>query len=275
MDTLRIALLQLTSSDDVSDNITVTVAMIEKAVAGGAEFILTPETTHLMEMNREKALKKTFSQKDDPGLKAFQAAAKKHGIWLLIGSLTINLGGNRLANRSFLISPDGEIKAHYDKTHLFDVDLAGGESYRESTLYEAGDNAVLAKTPFGGVGMSVCYDLRFPYLYRLYGEQGAKILTVPAAFTQSTGAAHWHTLLKARAIETGCFVLAPAQCGNHATGRSTYGHSLIVGPWGDIISDGGEDTGITFANLDLANCDKARQTVPSLKHTRKLELIVT
>lgn len=275
MDTLRVALLQLTSSDDVSDNITATVAMIEKAVAGGAEFILTPETTHLMEMDREKALKKTFSQKDDPGLKAFQAVAKKHGIWLLIGSLTINLGDNRLANRSFLISPDGEIKAQYDKTHLFDVDLAGGESYRESTLYEAGDKAVLAKTPFGGVGLSVCYDLRFPYLYRLYGEQGAKILTIPAAFTETTGAAHWHTLLRARAIETGCFVLAPAQCGKHATGRSTYGHSLIVGPWGDIISDGGEATGITFANLDLANCDKARQTVPSLKHTRKLELIVT
>lgn len=274
MKTLTVALLQLTSSTDVDENIAVTLAMIEKAVAGGADFVLTPENTHLMEMDRTKVLTKSFAQADDPGLKAFQAAAKKHGIWLLIGSLVINLGGDRLANRSFLISPDGTLKAQYDKSHLFDVDLAGDESYRESALYDAGDSAVMAETPFGKIGMSICYDLRFAYLYRLYGTAGANILTIPAAFTQTTGAAHWHTLLKARAIETGCFVLAPAQCGKHATGRSTYGHSLIVSPWGDILGDGGEAIGITFANLDLAYCDKARQTVPSLKHTRKLELIV-
>lgn len=275
MDTLAVALLQLTTSTVIDENIATATAMIEEAVLGGAEFVLTPENTHLMEMDREKVLQKTFAQSDDPGLKAFQATAKKHGIWLLIGSLVINLGNDRLANRSFLISPDGLIKAQYDKSHLFDVDLAHGESYRESALYTAGDNAVMAETPFGKIGMSICYDLRFPYLYRLYGENGANILTIPAAFTQTTGMAHWHTLLKARAIETGCFVLAPAQCGKHATGRSTYGHSLIVSPWGDILGDGGEATGITFANLDLAYCDKARQTVPSLKHTRKLELIIT
>ena len=274
MKTLAVALLQLTTSTDMNENIAITLALIDKAVAGGAEFVLTPENTHLLEMDRTKALEKTFPQDSDPGLKAFQAAAKKHDIWLLIGSLKINLGGGRLANRSFLISPDGKIKAHYDKSHLFDVDLAGGESYRESALYDAGDSAVMAETPFGKIGMSVCYDLRFPYLYRLYATAGANILTIPAAFTQTTGAAHWHTLLKARAIETGCFVLAPAQCGKHATGRSTYGHSLIVSPWGDVLGDGGDAIGITFANLDLAYCNKARQTVPSLKHTRKLELIV-
>ena len=274
MNTLSVALLQLTSSDNVDDNIAATLAMIAEAAGEGAKFILTPETTHLMELDRTSVLQKTFRESDDPGLKAFRAAAKEHGIWLLIGSLIINLGDDRLANRSYLITPDGDIKARYDKAHLFDVDLAGGESYRESALYNAGDEAVLAETPFGKVGMSVCYDLRFPYLYRIYASAGAKILTVPAAFTQTTGAAHWHTLLKARAIETGCFVLAPAQCGNHATGRSTYGHSLVVSPWGDIIADGGDKAGITFANLELANCDKARQTVPSLEHTRNLELVV-
>ena len=272
METLVIALLQLTTSKDVSENIATVLVMIDEAAKGGAQFILTPENTDFMEQDSTKTLQKSYAQVDEPCLKAFQAAAKKHAIWLLIGSLKINLGNDRLANRSFLISPDGKIKAHYDKTHLFDVDLEGGESYRESALFTAGDEAILVETPFGKIGMSICYDLRFPYLYRLYAMHGANILTIPAAFTRTTGIAHWHTLLKARAIETGCFVLAPAQCGNHATGRSTYGHSLIVSPWGDILGDGGETTGITFANLDLAYCNKARQTVPSLKHTRKLEL---
>ncbi len=272
METLVIALLQLTTSKDVSENIATVLVMIDEAAKGGAQFILTPENTDFMEQDSTKTLQKSCAQVDEPCLKAFQAAAKKHAIWLLIGSLKINLGNDRLANRSFLISPDGKIKAHYDKTHLFDVDLEGGESYRESALFTAGDEAILVETPFGKIGMSICYDLRFPYLYRLYAMHGANILTIPAAFTRTTGIAHWHTLLKARAIETGCFVLAPAQCGNHATGRSTYGHSLIVSPWGDILGDGGETTGITFANLDLAYCNKARQTVPSLKHTRKLEL---
>lgn len=272
MDTVHVALLQLTSSDDIDENVACVLAMIDESAANGAEFILTPETTHLMEMNRSKVLAKTFAESEDPGLNAFRAAAKGHKVWLLIGSLIINLGNDRLANRSFLIAPDGSVKERYDKIHLFDVDLGGGESYRESALYEAGTQAVMAETPFGGVGMSVCYDLRFPYLYRQYGEAGAKIVTIPAAFTEQTGAAHWHTLLRARAIETGCFVLAPAQTGKHATTRSTYGHSLIVSPWGEIISDGGNEVGITYANLELANCDKARQTVPSLKHTKNVEL---
>ncbi|MCJ9430456.1 carbon-nitrogen hydrolase family protein [Kordiimonas sp. A6E486] len=260
----------------MADNIAVVSGYIREAAAGGATFISTPETTHLMEMNRKAVLEKTFAEGDDPGLKAFRALAKELKVWLHIGSLIIKVAEDRLANRAFVIAPDGDIAARYDKIHLFDVTLANGEAYRESALYDAGDTAVTLSTPFGTLGLSVCYDLRFPYLYRALATAGANILLVPAAFTKQTGEAHWHTLLRARAIETGSFVLAAAQGGLHATGRETYGHSLVVSPWGEILADGGTGNvtgpGVTFANIDLDLVAKARQTIPSLTHTRAFTL---
>ncbi|WP_247121361.1 carbon-nitrogen hydrolase family protein [Kordiimonas marina] len=272
----KAALISLTSSNIMADNIAVVSGYIREAAAGGATFISTPETTHLMEMNRKAVLEKTFAEGDDPGLKAFRALAKELKVWLHIGSLIIKVAEDRLANRAFVIAPDGDIAARYDKIHLFDVTLANGEAYRESALYDAGDTAVTLSTPFGTLGLSVCYDLRFPYLYRALATAGANILLVPAAFTKQTGEAHWHTLLRARAIETGSFVLAAAQGGLHATGRETYGHSLVVSPWGEILADGGTGNvtgpGVTFANIDLDLVAKARQTIPSLTHTRAFTL---
>ncbi len=269
---MRAALITLTSSNDMADNIEVVSAYIKEAAGAGAQFISTPETTHLMEMNRKAVLEKSFYEEDDPGLQAFRVLAKELGIWLHIGSLIIKSADDRLANRAFVINPEGEVAARYDKIHLFDVTLANGESYRESSLYDSGDKAVVLEMPFGTLGLSICYDLRFPYLYRALAEAGANILLVPAAFTQQTGEAHWHTLLKARAIETGCYVLAAAQTGKHSTGRNTYGHSLVVAPWGEIVADGGTAPGITLADLQLEKSVKARQTVPSLYHGRSFEV---
>jgi len=268
MKPLRVALIQLNTGNIVADAVTATEGHIREAAEGGAAFISTPETTHLMEMNRKVVLEKASFQKDDPGLKRFRALAAELNVWLHIGSLITKVAEDRLANRGFLIGPDGEIKASYDKMHLFDVDLGGGEAYRESALYDGGKNAVLANTPLANFGLSICYDLRFAYLYRALAQAGANILLVPAAFTRPTGEAHWHTLLRARAIETGCYVLAAAQTGHHATGRDTYGHSLIVDPWGHVVADAGEAIGVTIADLDLAKCAEARQKIPSLTHDR-------
>lgn len=267
---MRASLIQLTSGNEIAPNVETVSSMVREAAAEGAVFITTPETTHLMEMKRESVLAKTFDEQDDPGLKAFQALAGELGVWLHIGSLIIKVGDDRLANRSFLISPRGEIAARYDKAHLFDVELGGGESYRESALYQAGDTAIVAKTDQADFGLSVCYDLRFPYLYRALAHAGASVLLVPSAFTQPTGEAHWHTLLKARAIETGCFVLAAAQTGMHATGRSTFGHSLAIDPWGQILADAGTEPGVTMVDLELDQVDKVRQKIPSLQHDRSI-----
>ncbi len=265
---MRVALVQLTSGDEVTSNVAVVCAYVREAAARGATFVSTPETTHLMEMNRGKVLEKASFEGDDEGLEAFRALAAELDIWLHIGSLIIKVAADKLANRSFILSPDGDIAARYDKAHLFDVELGGGESYRESALYQPGDTLSVVDIDGVPAGLSVCYDLRFPYVYRDLAQAGAKVLLVPSAFTQPTGASHWHVLLRARAIETGCFVLAAAQTGLHDTGRKTYGHSLVVDPWGTVIADAGEAVGFTIVDLDLAMVDKVRQKIPSLQHDR-------
>lgn len=271
---MRAALVQLNTGDEIGPATEVAVDFIKRAAADGAEFVTTPETTHLMQLGRKAVLSKACYQDEDPGLSALRDLAAKLGIWLHVGSLIIRVAEEKLANRAFMISPSGEIVATYDKLHLFDVDLPNGEIYRESALYQAGEKAVVVKTPIGNFGLSICYDLRFPYLYRDMVQKGADILLIPAAFTVKTGEAHWHTLLKARAIETGSFVLAAAQTGLHTTGRSTYGHSLAIDPWGTVLADAETIVGVTLVDLELAKTREVRQIVPALRHSREIETIV-
>lgn len=270
-ETLKIGLTQLSSGPEMAANIEAAERLIREAAEAGARLVLTPEMTSLLETRRRPLLEKTFAEAEDPGLPRFRALAEELGLWLLIGSLPIKVAPQRLANRSYLIDPEGAVAARYDKIHMFDVDLADGESYRESATFEAGGKAVLAATPWAPLGMTVCYDLRFPYLYRRLALGGAKMLAVPAAFTKQTGEAHWHILLRARAIENGCFVLAPAQCGTHSAGRETYGHSLLVDPWGEIVGERAEGEGIMVAGIDLGEVEKARRRIPSLEHTRDID----
>ncbi len=254
-----------------------TRALVRAAAQGGAGFVLTPEVTNCISSDRahQKAVLQT--EGSDPTLAALRADAVDLGIWLLIGSLGLKTGDadGRFANRSFLIAPDGEIAARYDKIHMFDVNVTETEVYRESAGYRPGSRAVVADTPFAKVGMTVCYDVRFPYLYRALAKAGAEVLTVPAAFNHVTGAAHWEVLLRARAIETGCYVLAPAQTGEHAAHggkpRRTHGHSLAVAPWGEVLSDAGTKVGVTFIEIDRAEVARARARVPSLEHDRGFE----
>ena len=264
------ACVQLRTGRDVAANIEAAAALIGTAADQGADFIATPETTSLMELDRVLLFEKTTAEADDPALACFTGLARDRGVWLLIGSLLIKIAPDRLVNRSFLIGPDGGIAARYDKIHMFDVDLPGGESYRESKNYQPGGTAMAADLPWGRLGLSICYDLRFAYLYRALAQAGARFLTVPSAFTQQTGQAHWHILLRARAIETGCFVIAPAQGGRHETGRETFGHSLIVAPWGDILAEGGTAPGVILAEINPAYVDEARARVPSLRHDRAI-----
>jgi predicted amidohydrolase len=263
------ACVQLNSGRDFEPNIAAASALVREARDKGAAFIATPEISAMFEPKRELHLEKACEEADHPFLAAFRALAAETGAWLLIGSIAVKLGPAQLANRSFLITPKGEIAARYDKIHMFDVDLPNGETYRESALYRPGEAAVLAELPWGKLGMTVCYDLRFPYLYRALAQAGAQILTIPSAFTVPTGRAHWHVLMRARAIETGCFVLAPAQWGEHADGRKTYGHSLIVAPWGEVLADAGDGVGIILAELDLDKVADARRMVPALRHDRR------
>ena len=265
---IKVACIQLRSSDDIDWNVRQAVSLIRVAHKDGARFIATPENTTLMAPDGGAKLEKSFAEKDDPALPSFCALAKELGTWLLIGSLAIKVSPTKTANRSFLIAPDGSIEARYDKVHLFDVNLPSGETYRESNTVAPGDRAVVASLPWGRLGLSVCYDLRFPQLYRSLAKAGAEILTMPSAFTETTGKAHWHVLLRARAIENACFVMAPAQGGEHANGRKTYGHSLIVGPWGDILAEGGIDPGVVAVELDLDDIASARGRVPALHHDR-------
>jgi deaminated glutathione amidase len=265
---LKVACIQLRSSDDTDENVRRTSALIRQANAQGARFIATPENTCLMAPDGGAKLEKSFSESDDPALPLFCALANELDIWLLIGSLAIKVSPGKTANRSFLIAPDGRIAARYDKIHLFDVNLPSGETYRESNTVAPGDDAVVANLPWARIGLSVCYDLRFPQLYRSLAKAGAEILMVPSAFTETTGKAHWHVLLRSRAIENACFVMAPAQGGEHANGRRTYGHSLIIGPWGDILAEGGVEPGIVAADLDLDDIGRARGRVPALNHDR-------
>ena len=271
---MRIALIQLTVTDDPVANLAATLGFVRQAHAEGAEFILTPECTNGLWSNRaaQKALLRL--EEDDATLAALRDEAGKLGVWLLIGSLALLTGDSdgRFANRSFLIRPDASIAARYDKIHMFDVNVSETEVYRESAAFRPGSQAVIAQTPFAPIGMTVCYDVRFATLYRKLAQGGAQIITVPAAFNHITGAAHWETLLRARAIENGAFVLAPAQTGFHAEaggkGRRTYGHSLAIAPWGEVLADGGTEPGVTLVDLDLTQVADARGRVPSLQHDR-------
>jgi predicted amidohydrolase len=264
----KAACVQLRSSDDVAANISETVRLVREAAARGARFIATPENTTLMAPDGGAKLAHSFNEAHDPALPVFAALAKELNVWLLIGSLAIKVSDTKTANRSFLFGPDGTITARYSKIHLFDVALASGEVYRESNTVEGGNEAVVADTDFGSVGLSICYDLRFPQLYRRLAQKGAFLFTVPSAFTVPTGEAHWHVLLRARAIENGAFVIAPAQGGTHANGRKTYGHSLIVAPWGEVLAEAGTEPGIIVAEIDPALSAQARARVPNLQHDR-------
>jgi predicted amidohydrolase len=262
------ACVQLTAGPELAPNIAAASAAIRQARAQGAELVLTPENTTLIEPRRPLLLEKARPEPEHPAIPAFAGLAAELGIWLLIGSLAIRLEGERCANRSYLFAPDGTIATRYDKIHMFDVDLANGERYRESATFRPGAAAVTADLPWGRLGLTICYDLRFPQLYRRLAQAGAAFVSVPAAFTRPTGEAHWRVLLQARAIETGCFVLAPAQCGEHAEGRRTWGHSLIVAPWGEVLAEAGETPAIITARIDPAKVAEARSMVPALRHDR-------
>ena len=271
---MRVALVQLCSSDDPAANLPVTEKLVRAAADGGAVLVVTPEITNIVSSSRARQREMLRHEEEDPTLARLRAVAAEKGIWLVIGSLAIltHDADGRFANRSFLIAPDGAIAARYDKIHMFDVALEKGESYRESASFRPGAEAVVADLPGARLGLSICYDMRFASLYRVLAQAGADIITVPAAFTVPTGRAHWQTLLRARAIETGCFVLAAAQSGHHAVTegpeRRTYGHSLIVGPWGEILAEAPDGPGVIFAELDLSEIGKVRQMVPQLRHDR-------
>ena len=275
---MKVALLQLNVSDDPAANLDVTRGLLADAAAQGAQFVCTPEVSNCVSTSRDHQRSVLHSEEDDPTLAALRADTAALGVWLLIGSLGLKTddADGRFANRSFLIDPHGGIAAQYDKIHMFDVQVSPTETWQESAGYRPGDQAVLARTPFGNVGMTICYDVRFPALFQALADAGADILTVPAAFSPVTGAAHWHTLLRARAIETGCFVIAPAQTGTHASAqhktRDTYGHSLVVAPWGEVLLDAGTQAGVYVCDLDLSQIDIARGKVPSVSHKRPFGL---
>jgi len=268
----RAGLVQLRSGRAVAPNLDKAEALIRRAAKGGAQYVQTPENTGIMELKPELVLAAAESEGKSALLAWAKARARDFGIWLHVGSIAIKLDQTRVANRSYLIDPKGRVAARYDKLHMFDVDLAGGESYRESQYFRPGAKAVLADLPFGRLGLSICYDLRFPSLYRALAAAGAELIAIPAAFTKQTGEAHWHVLTRARAIETGAFVLAATQGGLHENGRSTFGHSIIVSPWGEILAEAGEEPGVIFADLDLAASEEARARIPAIKHGREFEI---
>lgn len=268
----RAACVQMRSGVDAATNVETATALIREAKGLGASFVATPEVTVLFEAESDRLFAKVHVEDDDPSLKALRATAKELGLWLLIGSMAIRVGERQCANRSFLIGPDGAIRSSYDKIHMFDVDLPNGEKYRESRNFRRGERAVVADLPWGRLGLSVCYDLRFPQLYRALAQAGASFLAIPAAFTHTTGKAHWHVLQRARAIETGCYVIAPAQGGVHENGRHTFGHSLIVAPWGEIVAEAGEDPCVITADIDPARVAEARQRIPALTHDRPVSV---
>jgi len=265
------ACIQTNSARDIEPNIETIVPVVREARAAGADLILLPENVSMLEPSSRRQREKALPEDDHPALAAFRELARDTGAWLLVGSLSVRVADGKVANRSMLIDAAGEVTARYDKIHLFDVDLGTGEHYRESKTIEPGDRAVVADTPWGKLGMTVCYDLRFPHLYRALAQRGADFLSIPSAFTRTTGRAHWHVLQRARAIETGCYVFAPAQCGTHAEGRETFGHSLIVDPWGVILADGGEDVGFILARIDPADVASARRKIPALEHDRAFD----
>ena len=268
-----VGLVTMRSGLDPRRNLETAIKLIEEAKARGADYVQTPEMTNIVANRRDLMLAATVPEEDDLSLAAFRALARKHALHLHIGSLAIRISPERAANRSFLIDPQGEIIARYDKIHMFDVDLAGGESYRESRSYRPGELAVVADLPWGRLGLTICYDLRFPLLHRALAEAGASFLAIPSAFTKQTGEAHWHVLMRARAIENTAFVFAAAQGGRHEDGRDTFGHSLVVDPWGRILAEGDTDPGVVMAKIDTAEVTAARGRIPSLQHGRRFEVI--
>lgn len=268
---MKVAILQSRTGIDPAANAAVLTDAVAKAKAGGADMLFTPEMSGLLDQNRARAAAHRRDEASDLVLAAVRAAAAEQGIWVDIGSLALTGGSEgRLVNRGFVIDDKGEIRARYDKIHLFDVDLPTGESWRESNAYAPGERSVIATTPWAKIGLSICYDMRFPDLYRALSNAGAEILSVPAAFTVPTGKAHWHVLLRARAIEAGAFVIAAGQWGEHEDGRATYGHSLVVDPWGEVLLDMGEGEGIGFAELDMDRLADVRTRVPALKNRRPI-----
>jgi predicted amidohydrolase len=268
----RAGLVQLRSGRSVTPNLDKAEGLIRRAAKGGAIYVQTPENTGLMELSPRLVVEAAETEERSTPLARLRALARELGIFLHIGSLAIKLDETRVANRSYVIDPEGRVAARYDKLHMFDVDLPGGESYRESQFFRPGEKAVVADLPFGRLGLSICYDLRFPALYRALASAGAEFIAVPSAFTKQTGEAHWRVLIRARAIETGAFVLAATQGGLHENGRATYGHSLIVSPWGEVLAEGGEDPCVVFADIDLAASEEARARIPALKHGRNFEV---
>jgi predicted amidohydrolase len=270
--TFKAALIQMRSGVTPAANVDAAARMIDEAKSAGADYVQTPEMTNIMDVQRERFFATIQEEDADTSLAAFRELARKHRIFVHVGSLAIKVAHEKAANRGFLINPKGDITARYDKIHMFDVDLAGGESYRESRNYRPGEIAVNANLPWGRLGVTICYDLRFPALYRALAEAGATMLAIPSAFTKQTGEAHWHVLMRARAIENGCFVLAAAQGGKHENGRETFGHSLIVDPWGRVLAEGGSEPGVVMAEIDQTLVTEARSRMPSLQHGRRFEM---
>lgn len=269
---ITIAVVQMTSSLDVEANAGTVTAAIAEAAGQGAQVISTPEMTNFLSKTKSEAFGRARAESEDSILAAAAQSAKAHKVWVHLGSLCIALSDTQLLNRAFVINPEGHITTRYDKLHMFDVDLGGGEVYRESAVYKQGEHAVLTDVCGAAWGVSICYDLRFPALYRTLAEAGAKVLLIPAAFTQPTGDAHWEVLLRARAIETGCYVIAAGQTGTHESGRKTHGHSMVIDPWGKIIGRLEREPGILYASLDMMQVDAARRKVPALMHGRSFEL---
>jgi predicted amidohydrolase len=265
---LRVACLQTNSGNDFDANLATLSAMTREAAAGGAKFVLSAEYALMMDGSGRTMREKALAPDGEPALSALTALSRELGVWQLAGSLTLKSDDGRMFNRSLLISAKGKAIAAYDKIHMFDATLPSGTVIRESSAYRPGERAVVAETPWGPLGMTVCYDLRFPQLYRALAQRGAAMLAIPSSFQRETGKAHWHVLLRARAIENAAFVIAPALCGDHPGKRMTYGHSLVVDPWGEVLADGGEAPGIVYADLDLEQVEKVRSMLPSLAHDR-------
>ena len=270
--TFKAALIQMRTGLDPAANLDAATRMIEEAKSAGADYVQTPEMTNIMDVQRDRFFATIQEEDADASLTAFRELARKHKIFVHVGSLAIKVAPEKAANRGFVINPKGDIAARYDKIHMFDVDLAGGESYRESRNYRAGEIAINADLPWGVLGVTICYDLRFPALYRALAEAGATMLAIPSAFTKQTGEAHWNVLMRARAIENGCFVLAAAQGGKHENGRETFGHSIIVDPWGRVLAEGGSEPGVVMAEINPALVTEARSRMPSLQHGRRFEM---
>jgi deaminated glutathione amidase len=269
----RVGLIQMRSARAPGENRDAAIALIEAAKRDGADYVQTPEMTNIMEVRRDNLFAAIVAEEQDATLAAFRELARRLAIWIHAGSLAVKVSPDRAANRTFLIDPRGDIKARYDKIHMFDVDLANGESYRESRSYQPGELAAVADLPWGRLGLTICYDLRFPALYRALAEAGSSFLAIPSAFTRQTGEAHWHVLNRARAVENGCFVLAAAQGGTHESGRETYGHSMVIDPWGKVIAEGDDTPGVVMAEVDPTLVGKARARIPSLQHGRRFEII--